>query len=372
MLRSVHLSRSLSDSSTVSVVVGVGPRTGSSSVSSHNSNLDDGIESKVVDSGYIDNTSSGVGDFLALVPEDVHLDLAVDAVELRIILEVSLVVALFGGFPFSFEVLEFDGVTLNARSVVSSLLERDLQTTLFRLNGGLYWRNLRGNSSSLDLERRVGESTPSPSVAASNLVVDVLRSTEVLLLVNRGLRVSERVEVINLSNEIDPLSSGGEVVDGVGTGDVLDVVALNDGTSIKELTDREPLDADSTLLIVSAGLRVLHRLGNLLNSSRGRRSVLAGELSPSLSVSGSNLSSDQLTLILSVFSIPEGAHGKSAAFLFNDDLTSTVTESLVLLEDAVVASLDSYFVRGNFSFFSSVRHLPADADFVFGNESVNS
>lgn len=222
MLRSFHLSRSLSDSSTVSVIVGVGPRTGSSSISSHYSNLDDCIESKVVDSFYIFRRNSsrgsrGINDLLALVPEDVHLDLAVDAVELRIILEVSLVVALFSGLPFSFEVLEFNGVTLNARSVVSSLLERDLQTTLFRLNGGLYWRNLRGNSSGLDLERRVGESTPSPSVATSNLVVDVLRSAEVLLLVNGWLRVSERVEVINLSNEIDPLSSSGEVVDRVGT-----------------------------------------------------------------------------------------------------------------------------------------------------------
>jgi len=91
------------------------------------------------------------------------------------------------------------------------------------------------------------------------------------------------------------------------------------------LSDREPLDTDSTLLIVSAGLRVLHWLGNLLDSSGVGRSVLAREFTPSLSVSGSNLSSDQLTLILSILAVPEGAHGNSAAFLFNDKFISTVT-----------------------------------------------
>lgn len=91
------------------------------------------------------------------------------------------------------------------------------------------------------------------------------------------------------------------------------------------MSDREPLDTDSTLLIVSAGLRVLHWLGNLLDSSGVGRSVLEREFTPSLSVSGSNLSSDQLPLILSILAVPEGAHGNSAAFLFDDKFISTVT-----------------------------------------------
>lgn len=91
------------------------------------------------------------------------------------------------------------------------------------------------------------------------------------------------------------------------------------------MSDREPLDTDSTLLIVSAGLRVLHWLGNLLDSSGVGSSVLAREFTPSLSVSGSNHSSDQLTLILSILAVPEGAHGNSAAFLFDDKFISTVT-----------------------------------------------
>jgi hypothetical protein len=176
LLWGIHLSRSLSDSSTVLVIVGIRPRTSSSSISSHNSNLDDSVESKVVGSRYGYNTSR-VLDFLTLVPEDVHLDLAVNAVQLRVILEVGLIVALFSRLPLSFSVLELNVVALDTRSIVSSLLERDLQTTLFRFNRGLYWRNLRGNSGSLDLVRRIGESTPSPSVATSNLIVDVLRSS---------------------------------------------------------------------------------------------------------------------------------------------------------------------------------------------------
>ena len=207
MLWGIHLSRSLSDSSTVLVIVGIRPRTSSGSISSHNSNLYDSVESKVVDSRYGNNTSR-VLDFLTLVPEDVHLDLAVNAVQLRVILEVGLIVALFSRLPLSFSVLELNVVALDTRSIVSSLLERDLQTTLFRLNRGLYWRNLRGNSGSLDLVRRIRESTPSPSVATSNLIVDVLRSSKVLLLVNGWLAVRSRVKISSLSDEFCPLSSG--------------------------------------------------------------------------------------------------------------------------------------------------------------------
>jgi len=133
--------------------------------------------------------------FVGLRPQDVHVNLAVDAVLYLVVLEVRLDVTLFSWFPGSILVLKFHGVTLNARSIVSSLLERDLQATLIGLNGSLCWRNLRGNSSSLDLVGRVGVRTPAPSVAASNLVVHELRGTQTSLHVYCGLSSQGRVEV---------------------------------------------------------------------------------------------------------------------------------------------------------------------------------
>lgn len=153
------------------VRIEIRPRSSSSSVSGLNSDLDNSVEGQVVKS------LGAVRRFLTLGPEEVHGDLTVDAVELRVILEVSLAITSSSGSPLAFAVLDLDVVALDARSVSSSLFERDLQSTLFRLNGGLYWRNLRWDSSSLNLVGLVRELTPSPSVTASNLVVYVLRGS---------------------------------------------------------------------------------------------------------------------------------------------------------------------------------------------------
>lgn len=364
----VHLSRSLSDLSTVGVIVGVRPRSGSSSVSGHNSNLDHLVEVQV-ENGRCDDLSVGSSHFLVFGPQYVHVNLAVDSVEVRVVLEVVLEVALFSFLPLSKVVLKFHGVTLDARSVVSSLLERDLQATFLGLNGGFYWRNLRGNSGSLDLVGRVGERTPAPSVAASNLVVHELRGTQTLLHVYFGLSGLGRVEVDGVSNEFSP---GGtvEVGDLSGAADVLDVVALNFGASVKVSTNRAPGDLDSTLLIVSGGLRVGHRLGDLLNSSATSVGVLARELTPSLGVSSSNLSLDELALILSVLTFPEGAHGKSAALLLDVGFELSITDGLVLLEDARVAGLEDDFVRSNFLLLREVNHSPAEFDLMLSREGV--
>lgn len=362
----VHLSRFLSDLSTVGVIVGVRPRSSSSSVSGHNSNLDHLIEVQV-ENRFDDLSCDSL--FLVFGPQYVHVNLAVDSVEVRVVLEVLLEVALFSFLPLSKVVLKFHGVTLDARSVVSSLLERDLQATFLGLNGGFYWRNLRGNSGSLDLVGRVGERTPAPSVAASNLVVHELRGTQTFLHVYFGLSSFGRVEVDGVSNEVSP---GGtvEVGDLSGAADVLDVVALNFGASVKVSTNRVPGDLDSTLLIVSRGLRVGHRLGDLLNSSATSVSVLARELTPSLGVPSSNLSLDELALILSVLAFPEGAHGKSAALLLDVFFELSITDGLVLLEDARVVGLEDDFVRSNFFLLREVNHSPAEFDLMLSREGV--
>lgn len=363
----VHLSRSLSDLSTVGVIVGVRPRSGSSSVRGHHSNLDHLVEVQV-ENGRGDDLSFD-SHFLVFGPQYVHVNLAVDSVEVRVVLEVVLEVALVSFLPLSFVVLKFHGVTLDARSVVSSLLERDLQATFLGLNGGFYWRNLRGNSGSLDLVGRVGERTPAPSVAASNLVVHELRGTQTSLHVYFGLSGLGRVEVDGVSNEFSP---GGtvEVGDLSGAADVLDVVALNGRASVKVSTNSSPGDLDSTLLIVSGGLRVGHRLGDLLNSSATSVGVLARELTPSLGVHSSNLSLDELALILSVLAFPEGAHGKSAALLLDVGLELSIADGLVLLEDARVVGLEDDFVRSNFLLLREVNHSPAEFDLMLSREGV--
>jgi len=192
----------LSHSSTVLIGIEIRPRSSSSSVSGLNSDFDNSVEGEVVK-----GLSVRAGSFLTLRPEKVHRDLAVDAVELRVVLEVGLAVAGSSGSPLAFAVLDLDVIALDARSVCSSLFERDLQSTLFRLDGGLYWRNLRWDSSSLDLVGLVRELTPSPSVAASNLVVHVLRSGQIFLLIDG----SSRDEILSRSDELSPIRVGLEV-----------------------------------------------------------------------------------------------------------------------------------------------------------------
>lgn len=236
-----HLARSLSHSCTVLVRVEIRPRSSSSSVSGLNSDLDNSVEGQVV------KGLSAAGNFLTLGPEKVHGDLAVDAVELRVVLEVSLAITSSSRSPLAFAVLDLNVVALDARSVCSSLFERDLQSTLFRLNGGLYWRNLRWDSSSLDLVGLVRELTPSPSVAASNLVVHVLRSGQIFLLVDG----SSRDKVLSSSNELSPIRVALEVrgAQRSRARDVPEVVALDRGASIKVSSNWEPLNQDSTFLI---------------------------------------------------------------------------------------------------------------------------
>jgi len=145
------------------------------------------------------------------------------------------------------------------------------------------------------------------------------------------------------------------------------VVALNYRASVKVCTYRVPCDLDSTLLVISGGLRVTHRLGDLLNLSSSGIGVLARERTPSLGVIRSNLSLDECALILSVLAFPEAAHGKSAAFLLDVSLELSITDSLVLLEDAEVAGLEDDFVRSNFLLLSKVSHSPADLDLILSD-----
>lgn len=241
-LGGLHLGGSLSHSSTVLVGVEIRPRSSASSVSGLNSDLDNSVEGQVVK-----GLDLRAGSFLTLGPEKVHGDLAVDAVEDRVVLEVGLSVAGSSGFKFAVAVLDFDVVALDARSVASSLFERDLQSTLFRLNRGLYWRNLRWDSGSLDLVGLFRELTPSPSVTASNLVVHVLRSGEVLLLVDG----SSRDEVLSRSDKLLPVGVAKEVrrAQRSRARDVPEVVALDRGASIKVSSDGEPLNLDGAFLI---------------------------------------------------------------------------------------------------------------------------
>lgn len=99
---------------------------------------------------------------------------------------------------------------------------------------------------------------------------------------------------------------------------------------------------------------------------------MARELTPSLGVSGSDLSLNELALVLSVQTTPEGAHRKSAAFLLDDRFVGSVTKCLRLLEVTGILGLDSNLVRFNISLVSGGSHLPADLHFVLGDISRSS
>lgn len=77
-------------------------------------------------------------------------------------------------------------------------------------------------------------------------------------------------------------------------------------------------------------------------------------------------------MILSIQTIPEGAHRKSAAFLLDDSFVGSITEGLRLLEVTSILSLDSNLVRFNISLISGGSHLPADLHFVLSDISRSS
>lgn len=268
-------------------------------------------------------------------PQDVHGHLAVNTVENGTVLEVFAEVAFSGGLPVSFAVLDFDIVRSDDRAIVSSLLEGDLQFTLLRLDGSLYGRNLGRNFSGLNLVGLFRELTPSPSVAASDLVVHELSGTKLQVIVNTWSGVEEFMS----SGKFLPVGVGVEIGSAQRSGalDEPKVVALDYGASVDVISNRVPIDLNGRRGYFSAGHWALHGSGNLLNSSGiDATSAVAGELSPSLRVHSSDLGLDELSLILSVKSIeglsPEGAHGKSAGSRFDDSIERSVTESLLFLE----------------------------------------
>lgn len=169
----VHLAGSVLDSST-GVVVNIRPGSSSSSVGSLNLEFDYSVELEVV-LGFVGHTS--LSELLVLTPEFPHWDLTVDALVFD--LEVGLSCHGTGTVgtldPFVGAVHDLNFVTLNGRSVVSSSLPRELQLTILRINGRSRSRNFGGSTGSLDFVRGLRELTPSPSVAASNLVVHVMR-----------------------------------------------------------------------------------------------------------------------------------------------------------------------------------------------------
>lgn len=77
-------------------------------------------------------------------------------------------------------------------------------------------------------------------------------------------------------------------------------------------------------------------------------------------------------MVLSVKTTPEGAHGKSAAFVLDDSFVGSVTKGLRLLEVTGILGLDSNLVRLNISLVLGVQHLPADLNFVLGDISRSS
>lgn len=74
-------------------------------------------------------------------------------------------------------------------------------------------------------------------------------------------------------------------------------------------------------------------------------------------------------MIFLILSTPESAHGKSAAFIFDNLFISSIAECDVLLGDTVVASLNVDLILGNFLLRSSRVHLPANLNFPLSDES---
>lgn len=164
--------------------------------------------------------------------------------------------------PFVLAVLDLNFITLNGRSVVSSCLPRELQVTLLRVNSRSRSRNLRWSTGSLDCVGSLREVTPSPSVAASNLVVHVLRGFEICVRLDHCVShgVCYKVFPLRTIPKGVPVNPSGAI-------EVPEVVAFNIGTSIKDVSNLIPSDLDSIFGRVLLGLRIVHGFGNFLDSS---------------------------------------------------------------------------------------------------------
>ena len=111
---------------------------------------------------------------LSLVPKFPHGDFTVDALERGqvVVRRLGSASAISVSFPHSSLILDLNFVSGNGRSIGSSLFPRDLEVTLVGVDGGSGLRDLRRSRGSLDLVGGLREFTPSPSVAASDLVVN--------------------------------------------------------------------------------------------------------------------------------------------------------------------------------------------------------
>lgn len=274
-----HLTRLVRNPSTV-IIGHIRPGAASSSVDTLNLNSDDMVEREVIDSllGQV---------ILSLVPKFPHGDFTVEALVVgeEVVRRLGSASAIRVSFPLSILILDLNFVTGNGRSIGSSRFPRDLELTLFGVDAGLGLRDLRRNRGSLDLVGGLREFTPSPSVAASDLVVNVRRGIELL-----GLN---EVEALSLFNKLNPLITGserGNRLHSGGAAEVPEVVALYGGTSIKDVSNRKPLDGDTVLSGISLGVGVVHWVGYLLNSGSGANgNSFAGEVGPALGVLRSNL-----------------------------------------------------------------------------------
>lgn len=74
-------------------------------------------------------------------------------------------------------------------------------------------------------------------------------------------------------------------------------------------------------------------------------------------------------MIFLILSTPESAHGKSAAFVFDNLFIGTIAECNIFLGDTVVASLNVDLVLGNFLLRSGRVHQPANSNFILSDES---
>lgn len=304
---------------------------------------------------------------LSLVPKFPHGDFTVDALEAGqvVVRRLGSASAISVSFPHSSLILDLNFVSGNGRSIGSSLFPRDLEVTLVGVDGGSGLRDLRRSRGSLDLVGGLREFTPSPSVAASDLVVNVSRGIELF-----GLN---EVEPCCIFNKVNPLITGSESGNRLHSGEaavVPEVVALNGGTSIKDVSNSKPLDRDTTFSGISLGVGVVHWGTYLLNSGSGANgNSFAGEVGPALGVLRSNTGCNVLALILLVLSTPESAHGEGAAFVFDNLFVRSIAECDVLLGDTVVASLNVDLVLGNFLLGEERVHLPADSNFPISDES---
>lgn len=224
---------------------------------------------------------------LSLIPKFPHGDFTVDAlvVGLEVVRRLGRSSAISGSFPLSSLILDLNFVASNGRTIISSLFPRELQLTLGGVDGGRGLRDLRRSRGSLYLVGGLREFTPSPSVATSDLVVNVRRGSEIL-----DLNVFKALSFFNKVNPFIAVSKRSNRLDSVGGTVVPEVVAHSRGASIKNSSNSKPLDGNTVLRGISLGVGVVHWVRYLLNSgSCANGSSFAGEVGPALGIIRSNL-----------------------------------------------------------------------------------